>query len=263
MERCSPTAALRREQEGTTLKVPETDTPRELQFRLHVDRSHCDRAAQGLRLMARHQYRSQVQWHERSGWFGRIKPRVRKTAPAIGVLLLIAAAISLWLSRWNGPSRLAWYGLAAILFLEALAFMLLPLWADRAATAVRAWFEEIFGNWGASRMRKTWRDAPFEAVYDLRGELLAYSRVQNGQWTLRWHRQLGKFRPRGVALQVPGLIAIFAKPSAVLPAITILTTGDGAMAAAMRGLGWMIADIDPVTGEACASATADGGRSGI
>ena len=240
------------------MNAPEANAPQELQFRLQVDESHCDRAAQGLRLMAQHQYRSQVRRHERTGWLGRMQRGGRKVAPAIGVLLLIAGVVSVLVSRANEPSRLVCYGLAAILFLEALAFLLLPLWADRVSTGIRVWFEGIFGNWGARRMRKTRRDAPFEAVYDLRGDLLAYSRIQDGQWTLRWHRQLGKIRPRGVALQAPGLIAIFPKPGAVFPAITILTAGDGAMAAAISALGWTIVDIDPISGEPAASAAGDG-----
>ena len=236
------------------MNAPEADAPQELQFRLQVDEAHCDRAAQGMRLMAQYQYRGLVRRYEGTGWLKRFQQPDARARVRSRCLSSPRACSGSGRAAWNPPHRGVWFGLAAILFLEALAFWLLPLRADRIGVRIRVWFERSSAI-GAARMRKTRREAPFEAVYDLRGDLLAYSRVEKGQWTPRWHRQLGKFRPRGVALQAPGVIAIFRKPGVVVPAIIVLTAEDGAMAAAIRALGWTIVDIDPTSGEPVAPAT--------
>ena len=236
------------------MNAPEADAPQELQFRLQVDEAHCDRAAQGMLLMAQYQYRGLVRRYEVKGWLKRFQQRARKVAPAFAVVVFVASLIGTWAGCVDPSHRGVWFGLAAILLLEALALWLLPSRAERVGTRVRVWFERSFGNRAAARMRKTRQAAPFEAVYDLRGDLLTYSRVEQGQWTHRWHRQLGKFKPRGAALQVPGLLAIFSKPGMVVPAIIILTAEDGAMAAAIRALGWTIVDIDPTSGDPVAPA---------
>jgi len=233
------------------MNAAQADAPQELQFRLRVDEAHCDRAAQGLRLMAQHQYRSAVRRYEAIGWLRRTQQGIRKIAPAIAVVALIAGAAMLWvgcIDRAPGD-----FVLAAALFLEAVALWRLPRWVERIRTGARAGFERFFGNRAAAMMRKTRRAVPFEAVYDLRGDLLAYSRLENGRWTHRWHRHLDKLRPRGVALQTPGLLAIFPKPGAVIPSMVVLTAGDGAMVAAIRGLGWTVVDIDPAPGDPAAT----------
>jgi hypothetical protein len=236
------------------MNVPEADAPHELQFRLQVDEAHCDRAARGMRLMAQYQYRGLVRRYEGAGWFKLFQQRARKGARAFAVLVFAASLFGLWTGCVDAPHRGVWFGLAAILFLEALALWLLPSRGERIGIRIRVWFERFFGNRAAARMRKTRQAAPFEAVYDLRGDLLTYSRVEKGQWTHRWHRQLGKLRPHGVALRTPGLLAIFSKPGKVVPAIIVLTAEDGAMAAAIRGLGWTIVDIDPTSGDPVAPA---------
>ena len=239
---------------------PEADAPHELQFRLQVGEAHCDRAAQGMRLMAQYQYRSLVRRYEGAGWFKRFQQRARKGARAFAVVVVAASLFGIWTGCVDPPHRGVWFGLAAILFLEALALWLLPSHGERIGTRVRVWFERFFGNRAAARMRKTRRAAPFEAVYDLRGDLLTYSRVETGQWTHRWHRHLGKFKPHGIALRTPGLLAIFDKPGRVVPAIIILTAEDDAIAAALRTLGLTIVDIDPTSGEPLAPAAGAVGR---
>ena len=231
------------------MDAPEADSPQELQFRLRVDEAHCDRAAQGLRLMAQYQYRSLAQRYEDIGWLKRVQQGGRKFAPGIAVVVFAAGLIAIWAGCVAESSRHIFFGLAALLFVEALALWLLPRRADGIGAGLREWFAKLFGNRAASMMRKTGRATPFEAVYDLRGDLLTYARIEKGHWTQRWHRNLGKFRSRGVALQTPGLLAIFRKPGTVVPALIVLTAGDGAMAAAIRALGWTIVDIDPTSGE--------------
>ena len=231
------------------MNAPEADAPQELQFRLQVDAAHCDRAAQGMRLMAQYQYRGLVRRYEGAGWLKRFQQCARKVAPAFAVVVFVASLVGAWAACVDPSHRGIWFALAAILFLEAVALWLLSSRADRFGTGLRLRFESLFGNRAAARMRKTRQAAPFEAVYDLRGDLLTYSRVQQGQWMHRWHRRLGLLRPRGVALRTPGLLAIFGKPGRVVPAIVILTADDDAMAAAIRALGWTIVDLDPVSGE--------------
>ena len=57
-----------------------------------------------------------------------------------------------------------------------------------------------------------------------------------------------------MALQMPELLAIYANRRLTAPSIVILTADDGAMAAAIRALGWTIVDVDPATGDALAAA---------
>ncbi|MFL6626589.1 MAG: hypothetical protein ACJ8G1_09110 [Vitreoscilla sp.] len=237
-----------------TTEPPAADAPRQLQFRLQVDAAHCDRAAQGLRAMARYQYRALVRRYEGGGLLERIRTGARRFAPALGAVAFAGGVLAACLSFAQEPSRLAWRVLAASLFLEAVALWMFPPRADRIRAAIRRFFERRFGNRAAARMDKTRRDAPFEAVYDLRGDLLVYSRVEQGAWTQRWHRQLGKFRKRGVALQVPGLLAIYANRRLTSPSIIVLTADDGALAAAIRAQGWTIVDVDPASGDALATA---------
>ena len=228
---------------------PQADAPQELQFRLKVDAAHCDRAAQGLRLMAQYQYRCLVRRYEDIAWLKKAQRGIRKFLPLLVTVVVIAAGAAIWMGCTSGSSGHIYFWLAAILLLEALALWLLPRRAEGIGARVRASCERYFGNRLAARMRKTRQAAPFEAVYDLRGDLLAYSRIENGRWTPRWHRHLDKFKPRGVALQTPGLLTIFKKPGSVVPVILILTADDDAMVGAIRALGWTVVEIDMASGE--------------
>ena len=231
------------------MTTPDAAPTQELQFRLHVDAAHCDRAAQGLRTMAIHQYRSQVRRFEAIGWFERMRAVLVKLSPAIAVLLLVLAVVAGSLGAMQRTSRGVLFGLTVLLLLEAIVFVLITLRFQGTNTWVRTRFETWFGNRALAHMRKARQAAPFEAVYDLRGELLAYSRVKDGQWTLRWHRQLGKYRARGVCLRTPGLLVVFPKPGSVVPVVLVLTADDDTVAPAFRAQGWTIVDIDPATCE--------------
>ena len=231
------------------MTAPDADAPQEWQFRLRVDEAHCERAAQGLRCMAQHQFRAQVERNERVAWFKRLQQVARKIARPLAVLVFIAALVAARSGWQDQAARTIWFGLAAVLVAEGMALWLLPRRADRIRAALRERFATFFGNRAAAMLRKARRAAPFEAVYDLRGEQLTYSRIEKGQWAQHWHRQLGKFRARGVVLQTPGLLAVFPKPAAVVPAMIILTDESGGMAAAIRALEWTIVAIDPATGE--------------
>lgn len=237
------------------MKTHDAAPTQELQFRLHVDAAHCDRAAEGLRAMAIFQYRSQVRRYENVGWFGRTRAVLLKLAPAIAALLVVAACIAVGIGVVERTARVVFFGLAAVLLLEAVVFVRISRQPDGARTWLRTRFETFFGNRAAAQMRKVRQATPFEGVYDLRGDLLAYSRVKDGQWTPRWHRRLGKFRARGVALRTSGMLVVFSKPGSVVPAILVLTTDDGAVAAALREQGWTIVDIDPATCEPVAVAS--------
>src|SRR5579862_3867082 len=107
------------------MNVPEADAPQELQFRLPVDAAHCDRAAQGMRLMAQYQYRSLVRRYEGKAWFKHLQQRARRVAPAFAVVVLAASLFGIWTGCEDAPHRGLWFVLAAILFVEALALWLL------------------------------------------------------------------------------------------------------------------------------------------
>jgi hypothetical protein len=237
-----------------TAARPDAAAPQELQFRIQVDQAHCDRAAQGLRAMAMHQYLGLTRRYENIGWYRRTRTGLRVVAPLLGVLVFGFGWVVAALAAVEPRSRVVLYTLAAVLFLEAVALVLAPFYADRVHDGLRARFARFFGDRAARRMRKTRQAAPFEGVYDLRGDLLTYSRIENGQWSMKWHRKLDKLKPRGVALRTPGLLVIFRKPGHVVPAILVLLADDGAMATAIEALGWTITDIDPATGEPTATA---------
>ena len=231
------------------MNAPEATAPQELQFRLAVDAAHCDRAAQGLRLMAQHQYRSVALRYANARWLKRLQRGGRKVAPALGAICFLLGLVMSVAAHVDRSERTVRAVLAAAFFVEAFAFWLLPRRADALAAGLRLRFERMFGNWAAARLRKARLAAPFEAVYDLRGDQLTYSRIEHDQWRQLWNRDLKKLRPRGVAMQAPGVVAIFPKPGAVAPAMLILIADDGALPAALRALGWTIAEMDPATGE--------------
>lgn len=244
------------DERNETMTAPEAGTPQELQFRLRVDAAHCDRAAQGLRLMAQYQYRGLVRRIEGLAWLAGAQRGVLKVAPAIAAVAFVAGLVVVGVGCVSSVSRPADFALAAALFLEALVLWWLPRRMERIRSGARARFERFFGDRAAALMRKTRRAAPFEAAYDLRGDLLAYSRVVQGRWTPRWHRYLGRYRARGVALQAPGVLAIFRKPGTVVPAMVVLTGDDDGLAAAIRALGWTIVDVDPASSDPAATSAA-------
>ena len=77
-------------------------------------------------------------------------------------------------------------------------------------------------NKGLRQARKL---APYEADYDLKGDLLVYSRTKDGEWRFAWFQTLGKFRGRGIAIQGESITAVFDRPSSLMPSILILQRG--------------------------------------
>jgi len=134
---------------------PDAATPQQKQFRLQVDEAHCDRAAQGLRLMAQYQYRSLVQRYEANARIKQAQRVVRKIVPLIAALAFVAGLASIWMGCTNLPHRLVYFGLAAVLFLETLALCLLPRRAERIGARIRASSEKYFGNRRRSRRSTT------------------------------------------------------------------------------------------------------------
>ena len=229
------------------------DAPPPLQFRLDVDAAHCERAAQGLRAMAQYQYRGLVRRYEFTGRLLRFQQFCRKWARKAAAVAIVAGGVSLVAAQVNESARHIFWWLAAILFAEAAVLWLLPRDGEPMGKRLRLRFEKSFGDKAAALMLKTREAAPFEAVYDLRGDLLTYSRVVDGQSTQRWLRHFGKLPRRAIVLQTPGLLAVFRKPAAVTPTMILLTAEDDALAAAIRALGWTIVALDPATGEPLAS----------
>lgn len=226
---------------------PEDGPPRELQARVAVDAAHCERAEQGLRRMAQHRYGELVARQERRGWLVRLRPVARKAALVIAVVAFVGGVVVAGQGVVESRSRWPDLALAAILFLEAWVLWVLARRGDRLAVAFRGAIARWFGNHAARLLRKTRRAVPFEGVYTLSGDQLAYSRLVQGERTLGWQRDLGKYRPRGTVLQVPGLLAFFDRPNLVVPTLIVLAGADGAMAAAIRAAGFTIVDIDAAT----------------
>jgi hypothetical protein len=86
-------------------------------------------------------------------------------------------------------------------------------------------------------VRAARRLVPFELDYDLKGDLLVYSRGKDGAWRLVWHRVLRKFQPHGLAVQSASVTAIFRRPSSLVPSVVILQQSREWPATVLREIG--------------------------
>ncbi|MBC7983481.1 MAG: hypothetical protein H7Y02_06470 [Candidatus Obscuribacterales bacterium] len=86
--------------------------------------------------------------------------------------------------------------------------------------------------------------APFDADFNLKGDVLIYMRGKEGKWQLAWHRDLSKFRKRGMAMQSSNVTAIFRRPTATFPSIVILQDNPDRMRDALREIGVPIGVVE-------------------
>jgi len=144
----------------------------------------------------------------------------------IGVILsLVGLALCvLLLTQTTRQGSAATIGFALCFAGLAVVFYCVP----RLTLGIRAWSLRRSENRCRRRAKKFFRAAdalaPYEAEYDIKGELLTYAKGKDGKWQHGWHRNLGTFRDRGLALQSASLTALFRRPSSFLPAVIVLQT---------------------------------------
>ena len=208
----------------------------ESRIRFVVDAAHCERASAALTqiLRSRAEFRAKQRY---AAWWN---PRLAKWARIFALVTAVfglAVTLSLRLfdtSDWARPPS-AWF---IPVFSAFIVFMLLQ---PRLEGPLRDWSFRVaslgIGRTVARVMREASRLAPFEADYELKGDLMVYCRGKDANWRLGWSRNLGKIRPGGHAVQAESLTVLFRKPTSVLPWAVILQQGREWPAAVMQELG--------------------------
>jgi hypothetical protein len=193
----------------------------ETQTRFIVDAAHCQRAADELSAILSEQERAFV-----TRWYSsKLMNAAVKTARAAGMSLAVFG-LTLCAGLLYFDTR-SWSTQPSIWFIPTfVAFFLVLLFQPRIGRRFREW-----SLWRADRrarrnaeraVRAARRLAPFEADYDLKGDLLVYSRGKDGAWRLAWSRMLRKFQPRGLAVQSASITVIFRRPLSLMPTVVIL-----------------------------------------
>ena len=201
--------------------------------RFIVDAAHCQRAEDELcAMLQRQEHAFHERWY-RGNWFRRV-PRILRV---IGIALsLLGLTLCLFLRTGDpNPQSSAW---AVTIFCAfALFFIFLP----RLTRRVQSWslrMADKRARRNAKRLvRIAWRLVPFEANYDLRGDLLVYTRGKDGEWQIGWNRKLSKFRDHGLVIQGRSVTAIFRRHSSLLPSVVILQDTPDWLGHALHGLG--------------------------
>jgi hypothetical protein len=193
----------------------------EAKTRFTVDAVHCQRAADELYDMLWQQER---EFLERYYSLGLVK-KVPRVLSVLGLLLSIVALLLCVASLafdsymwWRRPE--AW----AIPLFIALALMF--VFFARLRDRLQAWTFQVVQRRARRRADKLVKVArklaPYEAEFDVKGDLLVYSRGKDGNWQLAWSRKLSKFRNKGVAMQASSVTAIFRKRRSFVPSVVIL-----------------------------------------
>ena len=193
----------------------------ETKTRFTVDLDHCRRAADELYDIFRAQERVFV-----ARW--RLEGRLRvvvKIARALGMMLSLLGLILVCTLRFFDTR--SWSTQPALWYIPLfLAFIVVMVFQPQLAARVREWSQRRSDNQARrladKRLRAARRLAPYEADYDLKGDLLIYTRCKDGEWRLAWFRALGKYRARGLAVQADSITAVFRRPSSLVPSILIL-----------------------------------------
>jgi hypothetical protein len=208
----------------------------ETKIRFMVDAAHCNRAADELNAILREQERAFVtRWHS-----SKLMSAAVKTARAAGMSLsVLGLALCSGLLYFDTRS---WSTQPSIWFIPTfVAVFPIFLFQPRIERRVREWSlgrADRRARRNAERaVRAARRLAPFEADYDLKGDLLVYSRGKDGAWRLTWSRMLRKFQPRGVAFQSASVTAIFRRSSSLVPSLVILQQSREWPASVLRGIG--------------------------
>ena len=166
----------------------------------------------------------------------------------------IARAVGLALS-WLGfalclalliPDTTAWATQPSVWFVPLFAalalFFSFQLRIHQALqTTLRGVRERSCRRHAERLVRAARRAAPFEAAYELKGDLLTYVRGKPGESPPAWHRNLSKYRARGLAFHGASVSAIFRRPTSFLPAVVILKDNSDWLEGVLKEVGVAVA----------------------
>jgi hypothetical protein len=193
----------------------------ETKTRFTVDAAHCQRATDELSAILREQQRAFViRWQS-----GKLPRGAVTTVRVVGMLFCVLGLV-LTAGLLYFDTR-AWSTQPSIWFIPTfVALLLVLLFQPRIGRYLREWslgHTDRGARRNAKRaMRAARRLVPFEADYDLKADLLVYSRGKDGAWQLAWSRMLRKFQPRGLAVQSANVTVIFRRPTSLIPSVVIL-----------------------------------------
>jgi hypothetical protein len=196
----------------------------ETKTRFTVDSAHCQRAADELYEVLLAQERAFLaRWHAARG-MGAIVKIARVVGFVASLLGLVLISPLLYFDTTSWATQPPPWTIA--LFIAFAAFF---VFQPRIATGIREWSlrsaDKRARRHADKGLRMARNLAPFEADYDLKGDLLIYTRGGKDQWQLGWSQALAKFRVGGVAVQMPSITVIFKRSSSLMPAVLILQQG--------------------------------------
>lgn len=207
----------------------------ETRCRFTVDTALCERAAADLYSILRHQEFAFIErWY--SGWLATTGVKALRIIG--GLLSLFGLALCL-LFAFAEPLLLrephTLFAIAAFIGFVALFFYI-----DRFHPTMKAWSLALADKRSRRHAEKlvsiARKLAPFEANFDLHGDLLIYSRGKNDEWREAWNRRLSKFRRRGLAIHAANVTAVFRRRGSLFPSIVILRDGSDWLSRALHAI---------------------------
>lgn len=197
----------------------------------HIDSDQLDRVEQECFELL---YQQRLRYNER--WFASML--VTRGIPFLRLLGLSVSIFGLALSAFyllypsTCPKGFSAEGFLLFFILGSVLFYFLP----RINARYHAWLKQL-GQGGSRRMARrvvaqARKQVPFDAQYEINGDLIRYSRGRDGQWQQAWSRKL-----KGFALVGRNAVLLFRKPTSLIPTMLILHQDPEAMASILTGLG--------------------------
>jgi len=127
-----------------------------------------------------------------------------------------------------------WFFAEAYLLLFILSGVLF-YYLPRIQAGYHAWFKKA-GKRGCQKLARRLiagarKQVPFDAKYQITGDLIRYSRGKDGQWQQAWSR-----KAKGFALLGQNVTLLFRKPTSLIPTMIILHHDCDAMESVLKDL---------------------------
>ncbi|MBT8141037.1 MAG: hypothetical protein HKN88_05545 [Gammaproteobacteria bacterium] len=187
------------------------------QIRCCINKSFLEKAEQDI-----HHILVQQRLRYNQAWFGH--PALLKVFKLLRWIGLIASAIGLvliLLLLLIGPDKAAdtgyQFGLGVFFILTFVLFILF----NKITIKVHA-FNDKLAVGGSLRLakrmlKKAFRVAPYQAEYEIKGDLISYYQGVDNSWKYRWHRRL-----KGIAIGTEKVSVFFKSKNSFAPKILVL-----------------------------------------
>jgi hypothetical protein len=189
-----------------------------LKIKSHITSDRIDSAEQELFQILLKQHQSfNDRWYSSA-----IVNKVILILRVIGILgSLIGAVLCFFLVKSGGYIAGIQTELYIIFFIITfLLFYFLPLWQESLKNWTRNRSTNTCRKLAKKCVKKARKLTPFQAEYDIKGDLISYYRGQDDVWKLAWSRRL-----KGVAIQGQSATLFFRKWTSIQPTIVILYEG--------------------------------------